>query len=441
LSSAAIVAMNTAMTWRTPSDAATRTLLTERIDLERQGVGMVVGVIEPDGRRVVAHGSTGRGEGVGLDGDTVFEIGSITKAFTALVLADMARRGEVALDDPAALYLPEGVTLPERGGRRITLTDLATHTSGLPRRPNNLTPTDPPNLYDGYTAQQLYACLASCELRHDIGAAHLYSNLGTGLLGHLLARRAGVDFGTLVRERITGPLGMPDTGIALSPGQAARFATPHDQSLRPVSGFGLGVLAGAGALRSTGADLLTFLAALLGDSETSLAPALAVQLSVRRPTAGDDVQALGWRISDEIVFHHGATRGHRCFLQFDPVRRAGVVVLTNTASARNDDLGFHLLSGRPLTPPAPAFSAASLAGFPGRYRFSARAGLDIERQRGRLFARMTRQDWFELLPVGDAEVRWASADARATLAARPDGHITGLVLRQDGRELRGTREG
>ena len=121
-----------------PPDSEIRKILVERIDTFHQGVGIVVGVIEPQGRRVVAYGSLNQGDPRPLNGDTIFEIGSVTKVFTSLLLSDMVQRGEVALADPVAKYLPADVKVPERGGRVITLVDLSTHTSGLPRLPSNL---------------------------------------------------------------------------------------------------------------------------------------------------------------------------------------------------------------------------------------------------------------------------------------------------------------
>src|SRR5512132_4333622 len=142
-------------------------------------------------------------------------MGSATKVFTSLLLADSVRRGEVALSDPASKYLPPDVKIPERGGRQITLQDLATHTSGLPRLPSNLAAKDASNPYADYTVAQLYAFLSAYQLTRDIGSKYEYSNLGAGLLGHLLARRAGVDYETLVRTRITGPLGMNSTVVTV----------------------------------------------------------------------------------------------------------------------------------------------------------------------------------------------------------------------------------
>lgn len=123
-----------------PKDSDIRQILVNRIDKYRQSVGIVVGVIEPKGRRIVAYGALDQGNAQPLDGSTVFEIGSITKVFTSLLLADMVQRGELALDDPVAKYLPAEVKVPERGGRQMTLGDLAAHTSGLPENPSNINP-------------------------------------------------------------------------------------------------------------------------------------------------------------------------------------------------------------------------------------------------------------------------------------------------------------
>ena len=267
-----------------PPDSEIRKILVERIDTFHQGVGIVVGVIEPQGRRVVAYGSLNQGDPRPLNGDTIFEIGSVTKVFTSLLLADMVQRGEVALADPVAKYLPAEVKVPERGGRAITLVDLSTHTSGLPRLPSNLQPKDPANPYADYTVEQLYQFLSTYQLTRDIGSQFEYSNLGGGLLGHALARRAGMDYEALVRSRITGPLGMSGTGITLSPQMKARLALGHNDKLVTVPNWDLPALAGAGALRSSVNDMLTFLAANLGYMKSPLAPAMAAMLSVRRPT-------------------------------------------------------------------------------------------------------------------------------------------------------------
>jgi serine-type D-Ala-D-Ala carboxypeptidase/endopeptidase len=212
-----------------PGTDEIREILVKRVDQQKQAIGIVVGVVEPNGRRVVAYGNLAKGDSRPVDGDTIFEIGSVTKVFTSLLLADIVNHKEVALDDPAAQYLPENVKLPERSGKSITLLDLSTHSSGLPPLPSNLKPeTD-------YSVDDLYRFLSGYTLPRDPGSEYEYSNLGAGLLGHLLACRAGTDYEGLIRSRIARPLSMPDTGITLSSSMSQRMATGHNAMLAPVA--------------------------------------------------------------------------------------------------------------------------------------------------------------------------------------------------------------
>lgn len=227
-----------------PTNDEIRSILVDRIDKQHQSVGIVVGVIDSSGRRIVSYGNLDSGDKRAVDGNTIFEIGSITKVFTSLLLADMVERKEVALTDPVSKYLPAEVKMPERNGRQITLEDLSTHTSGLPRLPSNMKPKDPANPYADYSVEQMYQFLSGYQLTRDPGSQYEYSNLGGGLLGHVLARRAGTDYGTLVRTRICEPLGMNDTRITLSPEEKARFATGYDAS-DPKSRTGVVVLSNA----------------------------------------------------------------------------------------------------------------------------------------------------------------------------------------------------
>jgi D-alanyl-D-alanine-carboxypeptidase/D-alanyl-D-alanine-endopeptidase len=173
---------------RIPSDSEIHEMLVDRIDTEKLSVGIVVGIVDAKGRRIVAYGNLDKDDKRPLNGDTVFEIGSMTKVFTSLVLMDMVQHGEVTLDDPVSKYLPSEVKVPERAGRKITLRDLSTQTSGLPRMPDNFHPKDSGNPYADYTVEQLYQFISSYELTRDIGEKYEYSNLGVGLLGNVLTR-------------------------------------------------------------------------------------------------------------------------------------------------------------------------------------------------------------------------------------------------------------
>jgi D-alanyl-D-alanine-carboxypeptidase/D-alanyl-D-alanine-endopeptidase len=329
------------------SEAEIRAILADRIDRAKQSAGIVAGVIDDRGRIVVGHGRCGPDDETRPGGDTIFEIGSVTKVFTATLLADMVRDGKVALRDPVQKFLPESVRVPTRGEEPITLYHLTTHTSGLPRMPDNFAPADPGNPYADYSVQQMYEFLSGHELARDPGTQAEYSNVGAGLLGHVLALRAGTDYETLVRKRITAPLGMADTTITLSPEQRERLAHGHDGSLKPVSNWDIPALAGAGALRSTVNDMLKFVAANLGLVDSELSAALQETRKAREDFGSDGTRiGLGWLITHRhdrtIHWHNGATGGYHAFVGLDEERRRGVVVLSN-ASPSIEDIGFHLL--------------------------------------------------------------------------------------------------
>jgi CubicO group peptidase (beta-lactamase class C family) len=273
----------------------------------------------------------------------------VTKVFTATVLADMAGEGVVELDDAVQRYLPGGVELPVRG-RPITLADLATHTSGLPRLPPGLVRRSlgqRQNPYGGFTETDLERAVARVRLRRKPGERLRYSNFGFGLLGYVLARRADLRFEELVRERVCDPLTLADTRISIPPEARARFAEGHNRRGRQVQHWDLCALAGAGGLRSTVVDLLRFLDLQLHPPPTQLGRAARV---TRQPRAsrGKLRQGLGWvglplrGSSSLMLWHNGGTGGFRSFVGFVQERDVGVAVLSN-CSRSVDAIGFRLL--------------------------------------------------------------------------------------------------
>jgi D-alanyl-D-alanine-carboxypeptidase/D-alanyl-D-alanine-endopeptidase len=345
----------------TPSDAEIKAILSKRVLLEHQGVGIVVGVIDSRGRRIVAFGRSDASDPRPLDGNTVFEIGSISKIFTSLLLEDGVIRGEVALSDPASRFAPKGAVLPESGGRQIALVDLSTHTSGLPGDDDDFWGKNPDFPSAHYDVAHLFRFVGRVKLSHTPGTSFGYSNIGGSVLGQLLAQQAGKSYGQLVRDRIAIPLGMNATTVA--PPAGTPVAVGHNAALKPVPPFNAQAYDPAGGLRSTANDMLTFLGAELGYVKTPLARALRAQWStVRRPAINPRVQvALGWivtlRPEGEIIWHNGSTTGFRSFTGFNPKTGVGVVVLSNTLMARlgPDDIGLHLLDpATPLDVAAPA---------------------------------------------------------------------------------------
>jgi len=443
-----------------PSTDEIREILVQRIDQQKQAVGIVVGVIEPDGRRVVAYGNLANGDPRKLDGDTIFEIGSISKLFTSLVLADMVNRKELAFDDAAAKYLPENVRMPERNGKSITLLDLSTHSSGLPPLPGNLKSKDPRDLYADYSVDDLYQFLSSYTLPREPGSEFEYSNLGAGLLGHILAYRAGTDYESLIRSRLARPLGMPDTGFTLSSSLNQRMATGHNAMLAPVAkSYFPATLAGAGALRSSANDMLTFLEAFLACKESPLAPAMKAMLEVRRP-AGQATIGLGWLIYStdgrEIAGHSGRTGGFCATVGYSPGERIGVVVLSNASTPTGvDDIGLHLLNPKvPLANPEPPrlhteihIDPKLLNKYIGRYQMTSNLIFDITRDGDRLFAQALAQTSdqpialpkFELFAEGEKNFFAKVADQQIAFETGPEGQATSLILRRAGRDMPAAR--
>ncbi len=440
--------------WTTPSDSQIRAILANRIDTRQQSVGMVVGVIDAKGRRIVSYGALNQGDPRPLDGDTEYEIGSITKVFTSLVLSDMVKRGEVSLGDPVSKYLPPTVKMPSRNGKEITLLDLSTHYSGLPVEQESFKPADPANPFADYTVDQMYAFLSGYTLPRDPGEKFEYSNLGGGLLGHVLARRAGTDYETLVKQRITSKLGMKDTAVTLTPAMTRRLAVGHDAGLKPVKNWDLPTLAGAGALRSTANDLLTFLAAELGFKATALKDAMTQQAVVRRanimpsgPGAPELDIALGWIVRKDaggtVIWHNGGTGGYRTFAGFNPATRTGVVVLSNTnpdaGAAAGDDIGFHILTGSKLSEPPKAhgeivLDQAAKEALTGRYQLRPELILAVTLEDGKLFGQATGQEKFPLIAESPNRLYLKAADAEITFTLGPGGRASSLVVHQNGRD-------
>jgi len=299
--------------------------------------GLAIGVLQGGNRLVTGFGRTSARVSTPPDGQTIFEIGSVTKAFTAILLL----KSGLDLNDPIRLHLPAEVKVPTRNGKEITLLHLATHHSGLPRLPGNLAPKDSSNPYADYLVDDLYHGLETCELQRDPGKAYEYSNLGMGLLGHLLALHAGKSFEDLVLDQICRPLGMEDTRVTLTAAQKQRLAPGHLPTGEVASNWDIPVLAGAGALRSTANDMLRFLEANLGDRY--------VRAHARQVYIGEGSSiGLAWHLTPmpqkggTIVWHNGGTGGYHSFIGFVPEARTAVVVLGN-CTTDTDPIGVRLL--------------------------------------------------------------------------------------------------
>lgn len=317
----------------------------------RRMTGLAVGVGLGDQTATVGRGRIGDMVPDPPEPDTIFEIGSVTKVFTATLLAQLAGEGLVELNQPVNELLPNPVRLPVRE-RPITLIDLATHSSGLPRLPRGWLRQSMlqhrANPYAPYTTDDLHRAILATTLRRAPGRAVRYSTFGVGLLGHVLALKAGTTYEELVRHRICAPLGLKDTSITVRSADRERFADGHSRAGRAVPHWDLPTLAGAGALRSTVTDLLAFLAAQYAQDDTPMRRAIRRTHHPHFHRAALD-QCLGWQAlstgpgnDTRVLWHNGGTGGFRSFCACAPARRLRIVVLTNCVRSA-DRIGRELL--------------------------------------------------------------------------------------------------
>ncbi len=412
-----------------PSDARVKEILTQRVDVDKQAVGIAVILVEGDKVRIITHGAVGLGKAEPITPDTLFEIGSITKTFTALLLADMVIKNEVKLDDPVEKWLPQGLRglkLRDHAGSPIQLVDLATHRSGLPRLPDNMpngTRADP---YVDYREAELLAYLRSREVLMETDGgktskkrdeAYAYSNLGYGLLGYVLGRAADTSYADLLQKRVLTPLGLTSTYLDIPSSERARFSNPHyidsDAMLKRNRHWRFDVIAPAGALIMSARDLGRYAQAASGAIDTPLKAAFVLAqkkngggLSAMNP------QGLAWVLAPlngrTVVNHDGMTGGFGSSLWVDPERKAAVAVLAN-ASIALVDIALHVLEPaiplknlEPMRATAVKVDAKTMAQYVGIYRLGPNFDVTVRLHDGKLFAQATGQGEFELFGKSDA---------------------------------------
>jgi len=404
--------------------------------------GFVLAEVQDGKVTFAAAGHPGPSAGVPPE-KVLFEIGSITKVFTSLLLAEAVNEGRTKLTDPIGKFLPADVTLaPETAA--ITLEQLATHTSGMPALPTNFQPADQMDPYADYSAARLYDFLRAYRPDKPVPQPASYSNVGVGLLGHLLERIFGQSYAELVATRITGPLGMTDTVIALSADQQARFATPYSGSTA-VKPWHLDALAGAGALHSTAADLARLAQALLKPDHTPLAAAWELARQPRAPFGARGQVGLNILIvqrNGKTVYNHsGGTGGFRSYLELTPASGLATVLWLN-----NDTVEPGMMVASVRRPPAPAaapaareeqpIEAARLADYAGVYAIDARARFTfLVDDAGRLRGRLTGQAFLPVFHAGHDRFFARAVAAEFQFHRDGNGQIDTVTLLQNGQEV------
>ena len=330
------------------------------VNNNKTNAAIVVGLVDPNGTQFYGYGNMSNANPITVDKDTIFAIGSITKVFTTILLADMVNSGLVNLDDPIEKYFPPSVKAPTYNGQKITLENLATHTSGLPEFPgshcvSNFNGTDDEDSIQArlffiecdknYTFDQLYQDLSNTTLTSEPGLKFEYSTFGISLLGHILALKSGISYDRLLEEKILNVLGMNSTSIVLSDAQKSRLAIGHlnGQELpfwntsRPI--------APAGGLHSSVADMLKFASANLGLIDTKINTAMKEShIIIHDSRLGKAFSnnytayvSLGWIIATDfgiqIVEHNGETAdGYNSFIALNTSKERGIVIIASASS-------------------------------------------------------------------------------------------------------------
>ncbi|MFN7118783.1 MAG: serine hydrolase domain-containing protein [Saprospiraceae bacterium] len=311
---------------------------------KKSTAGLSIGILRNGQTHFYGYGETVEGNGKIPNENTIFEIGSISKTFTASALALWAESKSIALNTPINQFLPATIPTLSKDNQKIELLHLLNHTSGLPRLPNDIDDDwDPNNPYAKYDSTRVYNYLKTYQLSRKPGALFEYSNLGMGLAGRILEREKGMSYEQLIKQLITQPLGMTKTKMTLTTEDLQNAAQPHDKSGKVVPFWDWKALAGAGALKSTAKDMLLYAQKHLAAPTDDLGKAFQ---QMRNTTySGKGTDGLDYKIglawfeltidNQQVWVHDGGTGGSSSFIFICPAKNLAMVFLSNN----NTDAG------------------------------------------------------------------------------------------------------
>jgi len=409
-------------------------------------LGASIAYIYPDGHtQFISEGYLSKDKKKRVTKNTIFEIGSITKTFTALILARLVEQKKVALDDPIDKFLPDSVHAPSYQGQKISLQDLATHTSGLPRLPSNFSPKNRLNPYADYSIHDLYEFLDTYGLKQTPGSVYEYSNLGMGLLGHLLEIASHQSYAQLLQKYITNPLEMNDTEIQVTGNKKNRLAAPYNYG-DPVEHWDFPTLTGAGAIRSTTNDLIKYMKGQMGIQGSDMEAAMEMTHKIHFNAGEGNIDGIGlaWIRAakrDTLFWHNGQTGGFHSFIGWNREKHVGVVVLAN-GTDNTDDIGFHLLDpDYPLKKIKRSISLSpqQLSGLVGRYKVNSRISYFIIRKGDKLYFQVTGQPKIRFYPESPTHFFCKKVPAEIEFSKGLNGEIKKVTLLQNGRKFEGTK--
>ena len=401
--------------------------------LADQPGGVAAAFVDAEGVTFATAGKFSSTDSSAITRDTQFEIGSVTKVFTALLLADAVAAQKMRLEDAVGKpFAPS----------KVTLLQLATHTSGLPRMPADLPAGDPLNPYAVADEKMLVKSFAGAASSAAPSDAASYSNFGFAVLGQAVAAGWGKPYAAALRERVLAPLGLNDTVAAWREADAKRLAPPHNEQ-GPASNWDMSAFAPAGALVSTTRDLAKFLQACLGFEKTPLAAVLA---DAARPRVADNSAptqtGLAWiveqRGASTIVWHNGGTGGYRSFIGYDATGRVGVALLTNHTTSL-DALGMALLEGRELQARRASEASGNAKAYLGNYPLAPSFVIAVTAEGEALFLQATGQPRLKLRALAADRFATLGVDAEVSFERDASGQVAALVLHQGGIDQRAPR--
>lgn len=425
------------------SDVALSDIVGQRLHGDRTGTCMAVAVVE-NGAVARTFQCADASDAARIGPDSAFEIGSVSKTMTAALLADLIVQGKGSLDDPLSAWLPPGTTLPDYQGKPILVRHVVTHTSGLPALPSRMGAADMTDPYAKLDEAALLASLGDVTLTAAPGTTFEYSNFASMVLSYAVARRAGTDMETLLKQRLFAPLGLRHAYVDDAPA-GVRAAVGHTPNRRPASAWHFQAnLAGVGGVRATLDDMVRYVQGQLGAEKTVVSPALQAS---QQKISDAPPMAMNWMlmpVGDRTVHvHEGGTGGFSSFVSFDKEKQRGVVILSDTtwnSIGSLGSLGLHLVDasfplGQPRRETTP--QAGLLDDLVGEYRLASGMKMTLRRNGDALEIQATGQGAHAM--GHDSAGDFYPRDFDAVLRPQRNAAGTSFVWMQMGAALPATR--